>query len=107
MRTTIKTGLLYMTMMAVTVMSLSGCANNPYASNSTMADADGGALLGGLAGAVIGNQTGSPLTGAVIGAGIGGIGGYAVGHSSNSQRYQQYQQPVQCPPGYSCVSNGG
>lgn len=84
----------YLTIAGVLALTLSGCANNPYASNATTADATGGALLGGLAGAIIGNQTGSPLTGAVIGAGIGGIGGYAVGHSnSNRNRYgNQYNQ---------------
>ena len=42
-------------------LALAGCANNPYASNATTADTGGGALLGALAGAVIGNQTGAPL----------------------------------------------
>ena len=39
----------------VGALALSGCANNPYASNGTTADTGGGALLGALAGAVIGN----------------------------------------------------
>lgn len=37
-------------------LPLAGCANNPYASNGTTADTTGGAALGALAGAVIGNQ---------------------------------------------------
>lgn len=47
----------------VSALALAGCANNPYASNGTTADTGGGALLGAVAGAVIGNQTGSPLWG--------------------------------------------
>ena len=92
-------------------LSLSGCANNPYASNGTTADTGGGALLGALAGAVIGNQTGAPLAGAAIGAGVGGLAGYAVGHNGSRQQYQPpqpgyYAPPANnpsCPPGYTCV----
>lgn len=62
---------------------LSGCANNPYASNGTTADTLGGAGLGAIAGAVIGNQIGAPMAGAAIGAGVGGVAGYGM---SNSQR---------------------
>ena len=96
----------------VGVLTLAGCANNPYASNGTTADTGGGALLGALAGAVIGNQTGAPLAGAAIGAGVGGLAGYAVGHNSNqSPQYQQpqpgyYVPPANnppCPAGYTCV----
>lgn len=89
---------------------LAGCADNPYASNATTASTEGGALLGGLAGAIIGNQTGSPLAGAAIGAGIGGLAGYGASHAEHPA-YQQpqpgyYAPPVnnpQCPPGYTCV----
>lgn len=74
-------------------LTLTGCANNPYASNATTADTGGGALLGAVAGAVIGNQVGSPLAGAALGAGVGGVTGYAIGHNSHAQ----------CPPGYTCT----
>jgi uncharacterized membrane protein YebE (DUF533 family) len=90
-------------------LSLSGCANNPYASNGTTADATGGALLGALAGAVIGNQTGAPLAGAAIGAGVGGLAGYAVGHNQQDRSAPQpgyYAPPANnppCPAGYTCV----
>jgi len=111
-------------------LALAGCANNPYASNATTADAGGGALLGALAGAVIGNQTGAPLAGAAIGAGLGGLAGYAVGHGQRTQNdvppspgyyapppgnvpcpsgyvctptAPQYQNPPTCPPGYTCT----
>lgn len=100
---------LFVLLIAGTV-GLAGCANNPYASNGTTADAGGGALLGGLAGAVIGNQTGSPLAGAAVGAGLGGLAGYAVGHSQNSQNQQPqpgyYAPPPNtpvCPAGYTCT----
>ena len=108
-------------MTAITLL-LTGCAGNPYMSNGQTADATGGALLGALAGAVIGNQTGAGLAGAAIGAGVGGLAGYGVGNQQpqqyqqpqyqQPQQYQQYQQPgtyapplnnPQCPPGYTCV----
>ncbi|MBN6740143.1 hypothetical protein JKG47_06280, partial [Acidithiobacillus sp. MC6.1] len=38
--------------------AMAGCANNPYMSNGAAADTGGGAALGAIAGAVIGNQTG-------------------------------------------------
>jgi uncharacterized membrane protein YebE (DUF533 family) len=92
----------------VGVLALSGCANNPYASNGTTADTTGGALLGALAGAVIGNQTGAPLAGAAIGAGIGGLAGYGVSHSQDTQSAPPgyYAPPANnpvCPAGYVCT----
>ncbi len=116
-------------LMAVLPITLAGCANNPYASNGTTANTTGGALLGGLAGAVIGNQTGAPLAGAAIGAGIGGLAGYGVSRSQQqaapapaqpgyyappagsascppgytcTPTAPQYQSPPNCPPGYTC-----
>ena len=100
--------------MAAVTLLLTGCAGNPYMTNGQTADATGGALLGALAGAVIGNQTGAGLAGAAIGAGVGGLAGYGVGNQQPLQYQQQpYQQqpgyyapPVnnpQCPPGYTCV----
>ncbi|MEL5848370.1 MAG: glycine zipper domain-containing protein [Candidatus Igneacidithiobacillus chanchocoensis] len=112
--------------------ALTGCANNPYASNGTTANTAGGALLGSIAGAVIGNQTGAPLAGAAIGAGVGGLAGYGISKSQEQQAPQapapgyyappantatcppgytctptapQYQQPPSCPPGYTCNPN--
>ncbi len=97
--------------MAAVTLLLTGCANNPYMSNGQTADATGGALLGALAGAVIGNQTGAGLAGAAIGAGVGGLAGYGVGNQQQAQQYQQPQQGYyappannpQCPPGYTCM----
>jgi uncharacterized membrane protein YebE (DUF533 family) len=102
---------------AVTLL-LTGCAGNPYMSNAQTADATGGALLGAVAGTVIGNQTGAGLAGAAIGAGIGGLAGAGMGNQQPPQYQQTYQQPQyqqqpgyyappvnnpQCPQGYTCV----
>ena len=84
--------------MAAVTLLLTGCAGNPYMTNGQTADATGGALLGAVAGAIIGNQTGAGLAGAAIGAGIGGLAGAGMGN--------QQPPPVnnpQCPPGYTCV----
>ncbi len=104
-------------MAAITIL-LAGCANNPYMGNGQTADATGGALLGAIAGGVIGNQTGAGLAGAAIGAGVGGLAGYGVGNQQPQYQQPQYQQPQQyqqpgyyappvnnpqCPPGYTCV----
>ena len=101
--------------MAAVTLLLTGCAGNPYMTNAQTADATGGALLGAVAGAVIGNQTGAGLAGAAIGAGVGGLAGAGMGNQPQYQQpYQppQYQQPgyyappvnnPQCPPGYTCV----
>ena len=97
--------------MAAVTLLLTGCAGNPYMTNGQTADATGGALLGAVAGAIIGNQTGAGLAGAAIGAGVGGLAGAGMGNQQ-PQQYQQYQQPgyyappvnnPQCPQGYTCV----
>lgn len=105
-------------MMAAVTLLLTGCAGNPYMTNGQTADATGGALLGAVAGAVIGNQTGAGLAGAAIGAGIGGLAGAGMGNQQPPQYQQPYQQPQyqqqpgyyappannpQCPQGYTCV----
>ena len=102
--------------LAAVTLLLTGCAGNPYMTNAQTADATGGALLGAVAGAVIGNQTGAGLAGAAIGAGIGGLAGAGMGNQPQYQQPyqqpQQYQQPgyyappvnnPQCPQGYTCV----
>ncbi|MHB0887647.1 YMGG-like glycine zipper-containing protein [Acidithiobacillus sp.] len=96
---------------------LNGCASPPSGiSQGTVTSTAGGALLGGLAGAVIGNQTGSPLAGAAIGAGIGGVAGAALAPPGPSSApyppscpagytcYPTTPQPA-CPAGYTCVPN--
>jgi hypothetical protein len=67
----------------VLVSLLSGCAalagGSPMGTGKQATDTEGGALLGALAGGVIGSQTGAPIAGALIGAGVGGVAGNAVG----------------------------
>lgn len=63
-----------------------GCATN---------DAIGGAMvgagLGAIGGAVIGhNQGGHAAEGAAIGAGIGAVGGYIVGNERDKARMQRH-----------------
>jgi len=56
-----------------------------------------GALLGGIAGAVIGNNSGSlrhnAWKGAAIGAGVGALIGSAVGHDNDGRRNTQVRGP--------------
>lgn len=56
-------------------------------------DAQGGALLGGAAGAglgaIIGHQSGHGGEGAAIGAGAGLLGGYIIGNESDKKKQQQ------------------
>lgn len=63
-----------------------GCASN---------DAQGGALLGAgigaIGGAVIGHNNGRRAAeGAAIGAGIGALGGYIIGNESDKAKAYQY-----------------
>lgn len=51
----------------------------PFGASKSTAGAVAGALLGAGSGAIIGSKTGSWGKGAAIGAGIGGLGGYAIG----------------------------
>jgi phage tail tape-measure protein len=56
---------------------LCACADDPHTTNTAL----GGAALGGIAGAIIGNNVGAhnPATGALIGAVAGGALGVAKG----------------------------
>ena len=67
---------------------LSSCAG-PTGPN-TQRGAVGGALLGGVAGAVIGNQSGHAGEGALIGAGAGAIGGAAIGNAQDEDNRRRY-----------------
>lgn len=60
------------------------CANYDSAAKN---DAASGALLGGAAGAIIGNQSGNTGKGAAIGAGAGAVGGYMLGNEKDKRRY--------------------
>jgi uncharacterized protein YcfJ len=67
-------------------VSFSSCANQGPNANQGMAT---GALLGAVAGGVIGNQSGRALEGAAIGA----VGGGAVGSAYGTSQDQRYYQP--------------
>ena len=73
------------TPLAIAVLSLgTSCSNYNSAAKN---DAATGALLGGAAGAIIGNQSGNAKKGAVIGAGAGAVGGYLLGNEKDKRRY--------------------
>lgn len=61
------------TLMIITAAFLFGCTGMSSRQQSTLSGAGIGAVGGGALGAVVG---GSPVTGAVIGAGVGGAAGY-------------------------------
>lgn len=58
-------------------LSLSGCAGMTETQRSTAV----GAGIGAVGGAALGSLSGNAGWGALIGAGVGGAGGYAVGRS--------------------------
>ena len=62
-----------------------GCSSNP---SNTQRGVAGGAALGALAGAVIGNNRGSgnAASGAAIGAAAGAIAGGAIGHNADKRQ---------------------
>lgn len=62
-------------------MAMSGCASYSKKSQGTVI----GAGVGGAAGAVIGNQTGSTARGAIIGAVVGGAAGMVIGDRMDKQ----------------------
>jgi len=74
---------------ALVVTGAVGCASI----NKTGKGAVIGATAGGVAGAVIGNQTGSTTRGAIIGAAVGGAAGAIIGHQMD-QRAKEIQQRV-------------
>ena len=74
---------------ALVLAGASGCASM----NKTTKGAVIGATAGGVAGAVIGNQTGSTTRGAIIGAVVGGAAGAIIGHKMD-QRASDIEQNV-------------
>lgn len=75
---------------AAAALLFSSCANpyGPGASNSQR-DATTGALLGAGLGGIIGHQSGRALEGAAVGAAVGGVGGYAVGQNKDNHYYRR------------------
>jgi len=95
--------LLYPTL-ALSAVILSSCGNMNYAgleAPSSQRDALAGASLGGIAGAVIGHQSGETRNGALIGAALGGAAGWVVGDNKDRQwesRGFQSNAPGYQPP---------
>lgn len=72
----------------LSVISISSCATGPNAQTGTVIGALGGAAAGGI----IGHQSGRGLEGAAIGAGLGALGGNAIGNSQDQRNAQYYNQ---------------
>ncbi len=77
-------------------LAVTSCATGPNAQTGTVVGGLGGAALGGL----IGHQSGRGLEGAAIGAGLGALGGNAVGNAQDQRNAQYYQQPAYGQPAY-------
>lgn len=75
---------------AASALTFSSC-QNPYApgASNTQRKTATGALIGAGIGGIIGNQSGRALEGAALGAAVGGAGGYAVGKSQDNQYYRR------------------
>jgi LSD1 subclass zinc finger protein len=57
-----------------------------------------GAAIGGVAGAIIGHQSGETATGALIGATVGALGGYLYGkHKTKTTAEGEVVKYVECP----------
>jgi uncharacterized protein YcfJ len=66
-------------------LSLVSCATGPNAQTGSVI----GALAGAGVGGIIGSQSGRGLEGAAIGAGLGALGGNAIGNSRDQQNAQR------------------
>lgn len=78
-----------MGVLLVAGLALSGCAGLDNTQQRTLTGAAGGAALGG----VLGSFSGDTGLGALLGAGVGGAGGYLY-----DQSQQRYEQPRRPPP---------
>lgn len=75
-----KTSILQLTAAITAASMLAGCTNIKDDGTRTRTEgALAGSILGGVAGAVIGHQSGRGMEGALIGAAAGGLGGLAFG----------------------------
>jgi uncharacterized protein YcfJ len=73
--------------LAGTCLLLGACSGDPYVDKRTA----GGAAIGGVAGAVIGNNTGlGTAGGAAIGAVAGGVIGHETARHNDSVNHRQY-----------------
>jgi outer membrane protein OmpA-like peptidoglycan-associated protein len=89
MRTETRVTILSTALAALLLAGLTGCASM----NKTSKGAVIGAAAGGVAGAVVGNQTGSTTRGAIIGAVVGGAAGAIIGRKMD-QRARDIEQNV-------------
>ena len=75
---------------ATTAFTFSNCTtgnlSNPYApgASNIQKDTTTGAILGTVAGGIIGHQSGRGIEGALLGGGVGAIAGSAVGQSKDA-----------------------
>jgi uncharacterized protein YcfJ len=75
----------------VFVVGLFGCAYEEKTAGA-------GAAIGGIAGAIIGHQSGHTTEGALIGATVGGLGGYLYGKSkTKTTATGEVVKYVECP----------
>jgi outer membrane lipoprotein SlyB len=79
----------YIMKMKLTYLALSGfgvfslsCTNGPNARSGTAVGAVGGAAAGGI----IGHQSGRTMEGALIGGGLGALGGNVIGGNQDQNR---------------------
>ncbi len=72
---------------ALTAFTLSNCADM---GPNTQRGATTGALIGAGAGGIIGHQSGRALEGAAIGAAAGGVAGGAYGNSRDQENRRRY-----------------
>lgn len=72
---------------ALTVLSFSSCADM---GPNTQRGAATGALIGAGAGGIIGHQSGRALEGAAIGAAAGGVAGGAYGNARDQDNRRRY-----------------
>ena len=90
---------------AISLVSLSACVTDPNTGerkvSRTAGLGVGGALLGGLLGGVIGGRTGR-----IIGAGLGGVGGAAVGYQMDKQIKELKEQTAGSGIDVSSTDNG-
>jgi hypothetical protein len=74
-------------LMGFGTMTLGGCASNDAQAGALL-----GAGLGAIGGAVVGHNSGRyTAEGAAIGAGIGAVTGYIIGNESDKARSRQYR----------------
>jgi uncharacterized membrane protein len=78
------------------LLSVVSCQSGPNAQTGTVLGALGGAAAGGI----IGHQSGRGLEGAVIGAGIGGLGGNMIGGAQDQRNAQYYNSRGYNQPQY-------